>query len=301
MRSLLNWANDRKLAEAVEQQHKRIRDMLYQLFPQSKWQQQSDYGNVIGQLFDILQELEKTISNPEDIRKSATVSQFLRNYKSNPGDSAAHTIDRFKNELSAAIYKANTKNKTPEQLRQMIYQELKTKLPQEREDVINNLLAQVQKGARVDDVVNTYLSNKNLVGQQDEVIYRLGAVEIIKIIAWRDGDLEMHMDKKKGMQACHPLFKGTKWCVRFQDYFAGYTKDGPLYLVRENGKPLILGHKNSEWLDTEDEPPDVNLMRRLSIHILSAPITHVLLLGTLPILQIGVYWIEQQVKIYIYF
>jgi hypothetical protein len=87
--------------------------------------------------------------------------------------------------------------------------------------------------------------------------------------------MDKHLDKNKGMQACHPLFKGTKWCVRFQDYFNEYAKSGPLYLIRDNGRPLILGHKNSEWLDTEDDPPNPTLMEKLSPFILNAGIASV--------------------------
>lgn len=267
MREFYKWAID----EAVEQQRNRIMQLLGKLFPQILPPYESPtYQNMGQSLFRILQSVEATLENQDDVRKSATISQFLNNYKPNPADSVAHTMDRFKRELQAAVYKANNKNKTPEQLSLIYRQELIKKLPNEPVDVINQLMAQVQQGARVDDVVNAYQSKKNAISGHDVVVAREGTLEMIEVTLWReDGSKEQHIDRKKGVQACHPLFKGTKWCIRFQEYFNDYTAKGPLYLIRENGKPLILGHPESEWLDTEDEPPDANLMKRLSVFIMN--------------------------------
>lgn len=269
MRSFYNWAYD----EAVDQQQNRIMQLLTKIFPILLPPYKSPANQNLGTtLLQILKRLEATLENPEDIRKSATISQFLKTYKPNPQESIAHLVDRFERELKDFIYKSNTKNKTPEQMALIYQKELAQKLPNEPKEVIQQLLAQIQQGARVDDVVNTYLSKKKAVGS-DKVIAREGTLEMIEVVTWNeDGSKEQHIDRAKGPQVCHPLFKGTKWCIRFKEYFDDYTSKGPLYLIRENGKPLILGHPESEWLDTEDEPPDPNLMKRLSVFIMNAGI-----------------------------
>jgi hypothetical protein len=274
MKTFWNWVRSKqearlKLAEAVQQQQQRIVQILQQKFPNLSSMQ-------INQLFSTLIEMENLLTDEEDKRKSATVSKFLRSYQHNPADSAAHTIDRFKRELQAEVQKSNAKGKTPQQLADMMRQELMKRLPGESPKIIDYLLGQIQQGARLNDVVNAYLSKKNAVGSEDKIVHQEGSLEMIEINLWReDGTMDKHLDKNKGMQACHPLFKGTKWCVRFQDYFNEYAKSGPLYLIRDNGRPLILGHKNSEWLDTEDDPPNPTLMEKLSPFILNAGIASV--------------------------
>lgn len=256
-----NW---RDLTEAVEQQKERLLKTLQVMFTTLTPAQHQ-------RLISVMAELENQLTDPEDKRKSQTITKFLRSFKLNPEDSATHVLDRFRRELQGAIYKANSKGKTPEQLSAITRQELQKKLPQEPKEVIDHLLKQVQQGARIDDAVNKYLASKRAVGE-DKVVARQGNLEMIEISTWRAEGEEQHLDKRKGMQPCHPLFKGTKWCVRFQDYFSQYASGGPLYLIRENGKPLILGHRESPWLDVNDEPPSKELMTRLSTFIMDTGI-----------------------------
>lgn len=262
MLNFWEWLN-----EAVEQQKERLLKLLQIKFPRFKPQQ-------LQQLFVVLSDLEKLIKNQEDIRKSQTIYQFLKNYKDN-NDSFAHTIDRFKIELTNLINKNNNKGKSAEDIIETTRQILIRRLPGESKEVIESLLQQIRQGARTDDVINKFLANKkSAIG--DKIVAKEGSLEMIAISDWReDGTKEKHIDEKKGLQFCHPLLKGTKWCTRFQEYFDHYTNDGPLYLVRSNGKPLILGHKNSDWLDTNDEFPDIQLMEKLSVFILKANIDDV--------------------------
>lgn len=261
MRGFWEW-----LHEAVQQQKSRFSEILSTIFP--NFDQFS-----IQRLILILTEFESELIDAEDIRKSATINKFVKNFKVIPEESIAHTIDRFKKELPIAIQTANSKGKTPEQIEVINRQALTKLLPGETPETIEFLLIKVKQGAHIQDVANAYLASKRAVGKQDRMILKQGNLELIEINTWNPSKtLEKHIDQEKGLQSCHVLLKGTKWCVRFQNYFQDYVSSGPLYLVREAGKPVVLGHKDSDWLDVNDEPPDPAIMTKVALFIMESGI-----------------------------
>lgn len=259
-----NWVN---FIESVEQQRDRIIMILNKLFPHFNDQQKQ-------QLFSILQTYELQLASEDDKRRSYSISKFLSTYQTQE-DSFAHTLDRFKRELQELVYKSNSKNKTPEQMQQFIAAEVQKRLPGEPKEIIDNIIKQVNQGVKINDAINSYLASKNKVGS-DKVIAKEGSLELIEIANWQDGDKEKHIDPKQGLQSCHPLFKGTSWCVRFKNYFDQYQSGGRLYFIREFGKPLALGHSNSEWLDVDNENPDSELMKRIASFVLPLGINDLL-------------------------
>jgi hypothetical protein len=70
---------------------------------------------------------------------------------------------------------------------------------------------------------------------------------------WKDAEWEI-IEVEKGAAACY-YAKGTRWCTSSERMADHYLKDGPLYIVFEEGKPFCQIHFQSEQaMDPQDNP-----------------------------------------------
>lgn len=256
----LEWLD--KLNEDVSQQIKIFTTKIQNLFP----------GIDVKPFLTVLIDGEKEIYDEDDRRRSATAHKFISKYKPNPSDSQAHALDRFRFAFAEEVSKANAKTMTPEQLGAETLLKLRSKLPNAPEEVIQELKKQVSQGARIDSVVNAYIASQKAIEGEDKVVATQGNLELIEINSFRAGGKEKHIDTGE-LEDCHILLRKTGWCVRFKDYFDRYIySDGPLYLVRENGKPLAVGNKENKFLDVEDEVPSTAIMNKIAPIVASTQI-----------------------------
>lgn len=219
--------------------------------------------NDINQLYILLVNAEKEL-DVNYVEKQNPIGKFLGNFIVNPADSKSHTFDRIKKALEEHISKLlllKSNNKE-----QVAYEIIKKRLPNETEEIIRSLTEKILKGGNLQNVINAYIESQRKTGNEGiKLLKKEGNLELIEINSFIPTDKEYkHIDGKK-TEVCHVLFADTSWCVKFKDYYDDYIKYGPLYLIRENGKPLILGNsKDFDWLDVDDEEPSEQIWNKVT-------------------------------------